>query len=254
MLLLPNGLVIKPSAQGNGDRWVIGQFHGPVILDRPDGGTFNLAAPGPLQPGARWNGPATTGLSCVIDAGTGTLRAESRVPTAYGFLRTTFDVWGPDPMLALEFFLARPSDRSGRVRVTANGHVITTRQGADEWESVYVGQIDVTKWPHRAEWVEGVTLETPHRFDSERVRRAIQEIRRLDHRLTAHEEEAESNHGRSREQNTSPVQPPRSSAPSAPPASAPPASAPPASAPPASASPPPRRSFWNWLGNIAKGN
>jgi hypothetical protein len=187
--LLPNGLVIKPSPEGNGDRWVIGQFHGPVVLEKPDGGTFDLAAPGPLTPGDRWPGPSTTGLACVIDARTGTLRAESVVPTAEGLLQTTFEVWKADPVLARGFSLARPYEGGGRVRVTANGHVITNRQRRGQWECVYVGLVDVAKWPHVADWADGLEVGSPYRIDVNQIDTTVKTIEDIDEIL----EEADDN-------------------------------------------------------------
>jgi len=189
LLLLPNGLVIKPSPEGNRDRWVIGQFHGPVVLEKPDGGTFDLAAPGPLTPGDRWPGPSTTGLACVIDARTGTLRAESVVPTAEGLLQTTFEVWKADPVLARGFTLARPYEGRGRVRVTANGHVITNRQRRGQWECVYVGFVDVAKWPHVADWADGLEVGSPYRIDVNQIDTTVKTIEDIDEIL----EEADDN-------------------------------------------------------------
>jgi hypothetical protein len=180
VLLLPNGLVVKPNPDGSGERWVIGQIVGPVILDRPDGTEFNLADPGELNPGDRWPGPGTTGIECVIKAQTGRLCADTRVPTPTGFLETTFEVLDSDDAIAQGFQLARLGIGGGRVRVTANGHVITNRQRHGRWECVYVGQIDVSEWAHREEWAEGVIVEEPYRLDVDGIVDAIEDIDEID--------------------------------------------------------------------------
>jgi hypothetical protein len=159
------------------------------VLEKPDGGTFDLAAPGPLTPGDRWPGPSTTGLACVIDARTGTLRAESVVPTAEGLLQTTFEVWKADPVLARGFSLARPYEGGGRVRVTANGHVITNRQRRGQWECVYVGLVDVAKWPHVADWADGLEVGSPYRIDVNQIDTTVKTIEDIDEIL----EEADDN-------------------------------------------------------------
>lgn len=180
VLLLPNGLVVKPNPAGDGECWAIGQFLGPVVLERPDGTDFNLADPGPLEPGDPWPGPATTGIECVIDRADGSLRAEIRTPTPDGFLRERYFVIESDESLADGFSVARPGDGGGRVRVTANGHVITNRQRFGRWECVYVGQIDVTAWPHLDEWAAGVELSPPYQLDVESAEDAIDVMQEFD--------------------------------------------------------------------------
>jgi len=160
VLLLPNGWVIKPDQAGNGIRWAIGRFSGPLILQRPDGTWFNMAAPGALQPGMRWPGPDTTGLKCVLDI-TGTLRTKVTRPTTYCEEIVEITLVAGDAALARGLRAARPGDWSASVRVTENGHVITKRQDAGEWTSVYVGFVDPARWPHDEAWVEGAVSHAP---------------------------------------------------------------------------------------------
>lgn len=154
ILLLPTGLVVKP-LQGDdevGRRVVIGRFRGPVVLQRPDGRTFNLNYPGDLQPGDPWTGPKTTGLECAIQSD-GSLVCKWYHPTRLGKETITEQLHGADHTLASGFRRVRPIDVGGRVRVTANGHVITNRQTwTEEWIAFYVGRIDPTSWTNWNRW------------------------------------------------------------------------------------------------------
>lgn len=155
VLLLPNGLVIKP-LQGNdevGRRVLIGRFQGPVVLKRPEGGVFDLSNPGKLAPGDPWPGPKTTGIECAIQPD-GSLQCSWYHPTSWGRDEVREQLWGPERQLANGFRKARPQDSGGRVRVTANGHVITNRQESDgTWQALYVGRIAPESWPHRQNWM-----------------------------------------------------------------------------------------------------
>jgi hypothetical protein len=129
VLLLPTGLVVKP-LQGDyevGRRVAIGRFRGSIVLQRPDGDAFDLDKPGHLQPGDPWPGPKTTGLECAIQSD-GSLVCRWYHPTSLGYEVITKQLHGPDRRLASAFRGARPGNQGGRVRVTANGHVITNRQ------------------------------------------------------------------------------------------------------------------------------
>lgn len=179
VLILPNGLVVKPSPAGDGQLWVVGRVQGPVVLERPDGSQFNLARPGRVKPGDLWEGPKTTGIECVINAKTGSLRAASRVPTSDGFIETLHPVWPADAALARGFRAARPGESGGRVRITANGHVITNRKRGGEWESVYVGLIDGSRWPHRTEWAHAVVRGRPRQLTLDEILEAVERIERL---------------------------------------------------------------------------
>jgi len=166
VLLMPNGWVIKPDPTGNGIRWAIGRFSGPLILQRGDGTFFNMASPGALTPGMHWLGPDTTGLECTLD-NTGAIQARSTIPTAFGEIITEIPLVPRDAQLARGLALARPGCGRARVRVTENGHVITKRdEAASGWTSVYVGFIDPSRWPHDEEWVESAVPQAPQlQFD-----------------------------------------------------------------------------------------
>jgi hypothetical protein len=157
VLLLPNGLVIKP-LQGDhevGRRVLLGRFQGPVVLERADGGVFDLSKPGQIAPGAPWPGPKTTGLECAIQTD-GSLACTWYHPTTMGRDEVRELLHGPDRSLATAFRSARPQHTGGRVRVTANGHVITNRQQLDgAWISLYVGRIAPDSWPHQRQWIGG---------------------------------------------------------------------------------------------------
>jgi hypothetical protein len=155
VLLLPNGFVIKPLQRDGevGKRVLIGCFSGPVRLERPAGDVFDLSMPGRLTPGQRWIGPKTTGLECVIQAD-GSLECEWYHPTNVGRESVREVVCGPDALLARGFRAARPRDPAGRVRLTANGYVITNRQDPDgSWVTLYVGRISVRSLLRRSTWI-----------------------------------------------------------------------------------------------------
>ena len=153
--LLPNGLVIKP-LQGEsevGCRVVIGRFYGSVVLRRPRGDEFDLGDPGDLNPGGPWPGPESTGLECSINS-SGSLNCKWYHPAPYGRETVREILHRSDPHLANGFRRARLGARRGRVRVTANGQVITNCQTMDgSWVPMYVGSVDTEYWPHRPEWI-----------------------------------------------------------------------------------------------------
>jgi hypothetical protein len=156
VLLLPNGLAIKP-LQGDmevGRRVVIGRFQGSVVVDKLDGTVFDLSNPGELRPGDPWPGPRTTGLECAIQSD-GALVCTWYHPSAQGRDEVSYQLRGPDASLVLGFRKARPGDTGGRVRITANGRVITNRQlwnGA--WVSTYIGQTNPGDWADWSGWVQ----------------------------------------------------------------------------------------------------
>ena len=155
VLLLPNGSVIKP-LQGDhevGQRVLIGTFRGAVALERPEGGVFDLSAPGRITPGDPWPGPKTTGIECAIQPD-GSLACSWYHPTSRGRDEVRDQLHGPDRQLSSGFREARTGESGGRVRVTANGLVITNRREWDDtWVSLYVGRVDPESWPHRQEWI-----------------------------------------------------------------------------------------------------
>ena len=155
VLLLPNGLVIKP-LQGDyevGQRALIGRFRGGIVLERPGDRAFDLDSPDTLTPGEPWAGPKTTGLECAVQPD-GSLECNWYHPAPWGREEVRERLHSPDRLLATGFQRARPGDAGGRVRVTARGHVITNRQDRDgTWVSMYVGRIATEPWPHRQEWI-----------------------------------------------------------------------------------------------------
>lgn len=156
VLLLPNGLVVKP-LQGDderGRRVLVGQISGDVVLEIPGGTQFNMAQPSTLQPGSLWQGPTTTGLECVLQQD-GSLSCKWYHPTELGRDKDTHVVNQAHAALAQGFRSARPGDTAGRVRVTAHGHVITNREArGGYWETRYVGHVLPGNWPHLKEWIE----------------------------------------------------------------------------------------------------
>jgi hypothetical protein len=155
VLLLPNGSVVKPlqSDAERGRRVYIGEYSGDVVLETPDGATFSLDNPSRLRPGDRWPGPTSTGLECKITPN-GALECTWYHPAAHGRDEETHTMTGASAALAQGFRLARPGEQSGRVRVTARGHVITNRKVRGTWLCFYVGRINLNKWPHLDEWIE----------------------------------------------------------------------------------------------------
>ena len=155
VLLLPNGYVVKP-LQGDdevGSRALIGRFLGSMVLEKPDHSTFDFASPGRLRPGQQWPGPATTGLECEIRPD-GALVCSWCHPTAWGRDEVSELIAGPDRTLATGFKAARPGEITGRVRVTANGHIITRRPGPDDsLKCFYVGYTDPTSWIGWDKWI-----------------------------------------------------------------------------------------------------
>jgi len=155
VLFLPNGFVVKPLQTDDeiGKRALIGRFHGPIVFERQSKSTFDLSKPGAIRPGDLWTGPTTTGLECVMQAD-GSLSCSWYHPTRLGRDEVTQSLRGPDPSLATGFRAARSGDTGGRVRITANGHVITNRQENSTWLSVYIGWIDPGAWKHWEKWIE----------------------------------------------------------------------------------------------------
>lgn len=154
VLFLPNGYLVKP-LQGDlerGRRALIGQFSGRIVLERPDGRPFDLSAPG-ISPGHEWPGPKTTGLECRVD-GDGVPICSWYHPTEYGRDEIDRGLTHPVPGLAAGSRVCRPRDLGGRVRITANGHVITNRLESDgSWVALYVGWIDPASWGDWRSWI-----------------------------------------------------------------------------------------------------
>ena len=154
MFFLPNGYVIKPLQDFNvGRREIIGRFQGSIVLKRPGGQEFNLEEPGRLEPGSPWPGPKTTGLECVIREN-GALNCTWYHPTLTGRDEITVQLSGPNRLLAAGFRKARPHDTGGRIRITANGHIITNSREQDgSWVALYVGLIDPRSLTGWQKWI-----------------------------------------------------------------------------------------------------
>jgi hypothetical protein len=155
VLFLPNGLVVKPLQADDevGQRALIGSFHGAIVLEWPGQSPFDLSKPGALRPGDPWTGPTTTGLECAIQHD-GSLVCTWYHPTRFGRDEVSQALRGPDRSLAQGFKAARPGVTGGRVRITANGHVITNRQDAnDTWASILVGSIDPRSFKDWNTWI-----------------------------------------------------------------------------------------------------
>jgi hypothetical protein len=155
VLLLPNAMVVKPLQADveAGHRVLIGCFEGSIVLERPDRSMFDLASPGKFRAGDRWPGPTTTGLECAMQFD-GSLVCTWYHPTRLGRDEVTQVLQGPNRSLAAGFRAARPGDTGGRVRITANGHIITNRQDRHgAWESIYVGWIGPRSWTDWTTWI-----------------------------------------------------------------------------------------------------
>lgn len=154
VLLLANGFVVKPLQDWDevGQRALIGRFRGAVVFDS-EGGRFDLSNPGTLRPGDVWPGPTTTGLECVMKSN-GSLECNWYHPSQFGKETQTQVLRGVDRALGSGFQAARPGCDAGRVRITANGIIITNRQGHNgSWISIYVGRIDPGSLYHSNSWI-----------------------------------------------------------------------------------------------------
>ncbi|SPF49801.1 hypothetical protein SBDP1_830025 [Syntrophobacter sp. SbD1] len=155
VLLLPNGFIVKPlqSDEEVGRRVLIGLFQGAIVLERPDRSKLDLSHPGAVRPGDPWPGPMTTGLECAIRQD-GALACTWYHPTNWGRDEFSEMLRKPDRVLAASFRAARPRDTGGRVRITANGHIITNRQEANgAWAPFYVGHVDPQSWSGWDRWI-----------------------------------------------------------------------------------------------------
>lgn len=156
VLLLPNGFVVKPLQHDTdiGQRLLLGRFKGSIRLEREDRPAFDMSNPGALTPGDKWFGPATTGLECVIQSD-GLLTCTWYHPTRLGRDEVSAPLSGPNRSLADGFRLARPGNAIGRVRVTANGHVITNRSDTNgDLIAVWVGKVDTGLFTGWDKWIE----------------------------------------------------------------------------------------------------
>ena len=149
ILLLPSGLVIKPMQNESeaGKRVVLGRLSGRLMLQRPDGNRFDMAAPPNLVPGGRWPGPSTTGLECSRDH-QGKLICKWDLPIDGEDWdtkrRMRKELRGADGFLAAGLRKARPGETGNcRVRLTFHGHITTNKElPGNVWEPRYVGHVD----------------------------------------------------------------------------------------------------------------
>jgi hypothetical protein len=156
VLLLPNGFAVKPlhSEDERGAIVLIGRFSGSIVLMQPDGTRFDLSRPSTLQAGDPWPGPKSTGLECALqNDGAITCNWYQTLATRSGYI--TEQLRGPDRVLAAGYQAARPGEVSGRIRVTANGIVITNRRLSDEgWSALYVGAVEPSSWNDWDHWID----------------------------------------------------------------------------------------------------
>ncbi len=155
VLFLPNGYVVKPLQKDTerGKRVLLGSFNDPVVLEQPSGKLFDMSNPGPISPGDVWPGPKTVGLECIIQPD-GALICKWYHPTAEGREDQWVLMTKPNDRLVMGFRTCRQGNRFGRVRVTANGHIITNcKEGGDTWISRYVGSISHAQWKHCENWI-----------------------------------------------------------------------------------------------------
>jgi hypothetical protein len=156
VLLLPNGYVVKPLQKDVevGFRVLVGRFEGPIRLERWGEAPFDLSDVSRFRPGDLWTGPASTGLECTI-RGDGSLACTWYHPAPWGRDDSTHLLRGADSSLASGFRAARPGETTGRVRITANGCVITKRQHADgTWTTHFVGSVERKAWGNWSRWID----------------------------------------------------------------------------------------------------
>ncbi|NLH98675.1 MAG: hypothetical protein GX446_04180 [Chthonomonadales bacterium] len=155
VLLLPNGYAIKPLQDTQtGQRVLIGVWSGPVVLRSPDGVVFDLSSPKTTHIGGPWPGPDTTGLECYLAVADGSIRCTWYQQDRHGRIERTARLGIAGSMLAQGFAKCRPAESGGRVRVTANGHIITKRRERNgAWRCLYVGHIAADLWGDWSAWI-----------------------------------------------------------------------------------------------------
>lgn len=154
ILLLPNGLVIKPLQESDtGQRVVIGRWDGAITLERPIGDCFDMSDPSGLQPGDRWFGPPSAGLESTLRSD-GSLACTWYHPDPLGRIEESDQLYDPDRNLANGFRARQIGDSSGRVHVTPHGLVVTKANDAGRRLTPrYVGRVDPQLWPENEGWI-----------------------------------------------------------------------------------------------------
>ena len=125
-----DGHVIKPLQRDDevGEYVLVGRFLGAVVLERPEGGAFDLMRPGSLAPGACWPGPRTTGLECAIQPD-GSLDCTWYHPTEWGREMIRMQLHPADCQLASGFRGAgrgNPGAASGSPPMVSSSQTDTT--------------------------------------------------------------------------------------------------------------------------------
>jgi hypothetical protein len=156
LLFLPNGYIIKPlpGDDERGKRVLVGTFTGPLVTSTKSGDEFDFSDPPNTRAGARWDGPSTIGLECVMESD-GSIRCDWYHPTDFGRMGDSMMLVGPSAARARSFRAARPGEVSGRVHFTPNGHVTTNFQIRPKvWEARYVCFVDPNDLDDWAHWIE----------------------------------------------------------------------------------------------------
>lgn len=156
LLFLPNGYIVKPlpGDDERGKRVLVGTFTGALVVENEDGDQFDFSDPPDQRPGARWDGPTTLGLECVMESD-GSVRCHWYHPDEYGRAGVSEVLVGPSAARARSFRAARPGESSGRVHITPNGHVMTNFQIRPKvWEARYVCYIDPSELDDWSHWIE----------------------------------------------------------------------------------------------------
>jgi hypothetical protein len=156
LLFLPNGYIIKPlpGDDERGRRVLVGTFTGALVMTTDDGDELDLSDPPDPRAGARWEGPNTIGLECVMESD-GSIRCDWYHPSDYGRTGDSIVLVGPSAARARSFRAARLGESSGRVHFTPNGHVTTNYQIRPKvWESrsvCFVNPDDLEDWSY---WID----------------------------------------------------------------------------------------------------
>jgi len=155
LLFLPSGFIVKPlpGDDERGKRVVVGLFSGSLSVTTEEGDEFDFADPPDQRPGARWDGPNTLGLECVMESD-GSVRCDWYHTDDFGRISDSVILSGPSAARARNFRSARPGEASGRVHVTPNGHVTTNAKVRGNWEARYVCHIDTDEFEDWSHWAE----------------------------------------------------------------------------------------------------